>query len=49
MQFSHSQISYIIKPELFTEDQKLGLTSGLPSLFGFIVMHKKNEKRIHFC
>lgn len=27
------------KPELFTEIQKLIITYGLPSLFGFIVIH----------
>lgn len=37
------------KPELFTENQKLIITSGLPSLFSFIVLHEKNEKRVHFC
>jgi hypothetical protein len=35
--------------ELFTENQKLIITSGLPSLFSFIVLHEKNEKRVHFC
>jgi len=28
-----------VKPELFTEIQKLIITYGLPSLFGFIVIH----------
>ncbi|MFD1348869.1 YkyA family protein [Oceanobacillus caeni] len=31
--------TYTIKPELFTEIQKLIITYGLPSLFGFIVIH----------
>ncbi len=39
----------ILDPELFTENQKLIITSGLPSLFSFIVLHEKNEKRVHFC
>jgi hypothetical protein len=41
--------AYLFQPELFTENQKLIITSGLPSLFSFIVLHEKNEKRVHFC